>query len=89
MRTELINPNNFKPVEIKITFETQGELDEFGSLMNCCAITDSVICPHYSVFSEAGANIHKTNEVLRKIADHPSMVFMFENNIKDKLKQSF
>jgi hypothetical protein len=56
---------SFPPVTVSITFESQKELDAFGSLMNC-GIVDAAFSSTfgfnmnlYDVFRRAGADINK------------------------------
>lgn len=63
----------FHPVSITITFESQKELDDFGTLCNLCCITENVTVPHWRTFNSLGANIRNTTELARKIKKHASM----------------
>ena len=63
----------FTPVSLTITFESQKELDDFGSLCNLTCITDNLVMPSYFELEKLGANINNTYELLRKIKKHPSL----------------
>jgi len=52
------NDTTFKPVKIEIIFETQRELDAFGTLFNHCAFYDV----YYQVF---GSYLPLLHEVVR------------------------
>lgn len=63
----------FQPVAFQFTFETQEELDAFGTLFNFAPITDALdkmglsTGSAYSDLQKAGANIHKTDEFHEKL----------------------
>jgi len=76
----------FKPVTVSFTFETQRELDVFGSLFNYTPITDTldkligiVDVPYYKHFESVGANCNNTFEVAKLIYTHAAIKKHFDN----------
>lgn len=66
------NSREFKPVSMTITFETQKELDDLGTLFNLCCICDTIEVPNYLSFEELGGDTDNTSELLAKIKKHPN-----------------
>lgn len=68
----------FQPVTISITFETQKELDDFGSLCNSAAITDTMSLPHHSQLRALGANINGVNDLIDRIMSSSCMKYRYK-----------
>lgn len=50
----------FKPVSFTFVFETQKELDRWGSLFNFSSFSDAMGCgEHYKAFKDVGAEIEE------------------------------
>ena len=67
MKTEIVTAP-FTPKAIRITFETQAELDAFGTLCNCTVVGNAIEgmggrLPDYNELDILGANINSTNEL--------------------------
>lgn len=78
MKTEILNKENFKPVAIVLTFETQKELDMIGSLFNFTAVIETLEklgCSRVSagVFEDAGANISNAGLICKTMREHPTL----------------
>lgn len=63
MKTKITHGKTFHPVSITITFETQKELDVFGTMCNCAPIHDTVAnlggkLPDYDTLSKVGSDIN-------------------------------
>ena len=75
MKTKRIIPipeNNFTPVKIELTFESQRELDVMTSLFNTAPITKSIkdiggSVPEYHIFHQSGGNSNCILELLDAI----------------------
>jgi hypothetical protein len=76
----------FAPVRLTITFETQKELDAFGTLMNCTVIADTLekmggikhasgVGLNYAVESLGGEVSKDISEAYSLIKHHPSMKY--------------
>ena len=71
------NNNAFKPVTVSFTFETQVELDTFGSLLNVGVIVDSLNkfsnnkVEYWKYFESVGANIGRIYPFIDEIIKHP------------------
>ena len=61
------------PVSIIITFESQKELDDFGTLCNCTFIGDVLKMPDCETLRELGADINNTSALKNKIKEHPAL----------------
>lgn len=57
----------FTPVSITITFESQKELDDFGTLCNYAPLNSIMIMPDYEEFAKLGADIHHTEKLTQKL----------------------
>lgn len=74
MITEIATPKpDFQPVSIKLTFNTQKELDVFGSMCNCAPLRTAIcalggVLPDYEVLKDAGADIKNSSYVLDELS---------------------
>lgn len=64
----------FKPVSVTLVFETQKELDAFGSLCNCVPILSAISSlngrlPDANALTKIGANIHNTDEIVEGLKE--------------------
>lgn len=64
MKVRDTSVKHFLPVSIEITFETQDELDAFGSLCNTSFVVDAMSkvkgkLPSYETMEDFGADINK------------------------------
>jgi len=74
MKTECIKADNeFKPVKVVLTFESQKELDAIGVLFNTAPVCEAIKAmggsvPDTNVFEEAGADIQtRVDEFVDKL----------------------
>lgn len=58
MKVEINKETGFKPVTLHLTFETQDELDRFGSLCNTVG-PNKFSMVNNKLMESVGANIHK------------------------------
>ena len=81
------NNNAFKPVTVSFTFETQVELDTFGSLLNVGVIVDSLNkfsnnkVEYWKYFESVGANIGSIYPFIDEIIKHPSIKNRMKYNL--------
>jgi len=78
--------NAFKPVTVSFTFETQVELDTFGSLFNVGVIVDILNkfsnnkVEYWKYFQSVGADTTKVFSIIDEIIKHPSIINRLNNN---------
>jgi hypothetical protein len=78
MKTECIkNDNEFKPVKVVLTFESQKELDVIGTLFISVPVCEAIVAmggsvPDCEVFQDVGAdnNIDNVIELLNHLKIH-------------------
>lgn len=86
MKHQINKKLDFVPVSLTLTFESQRELDVFGSLLNCSPFWDvmndmGLTMPDYTVGEELGAkNIRHTAEIISRLIKHPSVVYFVPRN---------
>jgi len=67
MKATIEKETSFKPVSIRLTFETQDELDRFGSLCNTVGPNKFSLI-NCKLMESAGADIHKyVSEIVRSM----------------------
>lgn len=75
MKTEIDKPKpTFQPVSLTIRFETQAELDAFGTLCNTSPILEAMRqmgggLPSYGTMEDLGANVSRVSEFLKHLEE--------------------
>ena len=78
-------PKGFKPVTLTLTFETQEELDAYGTMMNFCPIGDGLRAMggkpvDYQALKDVGAHIHRTADFEKGMMGNGYMSIHYTKN---------